>query len=536
MHNSGQIDFLVSFQSDEFLDLPDQNVLTLLDLLQRTFPSIECSTSEALAVVRFVHDVSRNNGREYLVHQALEGWLQALTSRPSEALDLLLSDINSLAVFLTTVLSAGAQFDARSFCEHALDLSTRNESHLRQGALRSLGRVTPIDEGVLLDRTFQRLQLAVETENDNDAAIALDASLSLLVRDRDRTVSSTEPIVVAASNRHSTRIRSVLAYGLLRHAEIYNDTMIDATFADIQRTDSNEQTTISTIDSVLYRWDIDGDRDRVLGLLCGLLTQTENPIDIRHLEGFCHKLRGADGSLLGWFVFSLLLTAEHPLCSAAQELLPYQEESQGIDVDLTAMGVQSSWVLFAARKVLGYCLLKKEGAAGLLLACLRAVPDSNRTELEKLVFEYFLINYLDAIDLLEAGVTPGDSAADSVGRLALRLRDYVDNLEQLGTCPDFRPTEREQLAQAYQQMDFWRNVQKKAEEQSIFSIVAHKSILLYGTASIAYVQTGLELPPHRREMSLLRHNHVAQFPRLDLIDSVGLHYAIHRFRVEQPPS
>ena len=80
-----------------------------------------------------------------------------------------------------------------------------------------------------------------------------------------------------------------------------------------------------------------------------------------------------------------------------------------------------------------------------------------------------------------------------------------------------------------------QDVHKKAEQKSIFSFIAHKSILLYGSASVAHVQ-GADGNTHRQEMRFGEHKHFFEFPRLSVIDPVGLHFRINRFKGERPPS
>ena len=311
--------------------------------------------------------------------------------------------------------------------------------------------------------------------------------------------------------------------------------MIDSAFSALRNTKNEEHDTIANIDSLLYAWDVDADRDRVCTLLQSLFTHAENALSINDLGNFRHRLSEVDGQLLGWYAFSFLCSAEHRLCQAAAELLPYKEARVGIDIDLSATAPQPPWVLFLARKVLGYCLFKRECAAGLLLSCLRAVRDHDRDELEDLIFEYFLLNYLHAIKFLETAITPGDVAEDSVRRLAGRLGSYVTDLEQLGTCAAFEPSERERHLQAYHHRDFWQDVRKKAEQGSILPLVGHKSILLYGSASIAHVRDD-DGRTHRREVHFAEFEHFAEFPRLDVIDPVALQFALQRFRAERPPS
>ena len=311
--------------------------------------------------------------------------------------------------------------------------------------------------------------------------------------------------------------------------------MIDTTLSALQTTDREDIPTVQMIDSLLYQWDIDGDRQRILRFLSNLLGGGNDAIELDILNDFLHRMRNETGEVLGWYTVSLLLSGDDQLCAVADQLLPYNETCDGLDIDLDSFALDVPLLVYLSRKILGYCLLKKESAAALLLSCLRAAPETDRAEIENLIYDHFLMNYLTAIEWFKDAVPKDDPARKSVMRLSLKLKSYVDALNKLGTCPAFRPTERERQLQGYRQADFWRNVQKQAEEKSVFSLVAHKATILYGTASIAYVYTGDDADPHRQEISMTSHEHVAEFPRLDAVDPVGLRYTIHRFRSEPPP-
>ena len=146
------------------------------------------------------------------------------------------------------------------------------------------------------------------------------------------------------------------------------------------------------------------------------------------------------------------------------------------------------------------------------------MPESNRAEIENLIYEYFLMNYLTAIECFESAVSEDDAARESVNRLSLKLKPYLDTLIKIGKCSAFKPTERERRLQHYHQADFWRNIQKQAEESSVFYSLVHKATILYGTTSIAYVYTDDSSAPRRQEIPMSSHEHVAEFPRLDVID------------------
>ena len=142
--------------------------------------------------------------------------------------------------------------------------------------------------------------------------------------------------------------------------------------------------------------------------------------------------------MLGWYAVSLLLTGDHRLCMAADRLLPYNQIRDGLDINLAPFSLTSPWILFLARKILGYCLMKKEATAALLPSCLRAIPEEKRPELDELVLHYFLINYISAIDWLEVAVSPTDRALQSVERLSRSLASYVHELERAGALPRIR--------------------------------------------------------------------------------------------------
>ena len=409
--------------------------------------------------------------------------------------------------------------------------------HIRLDAIWALGRVVPTEDERLLTRALNRFDEVIEAPgSDNDAAHALEAALHLLHRTDGKILQSVEPLLVKACTTPTPETVYTLAFGLQTRRNIYSPAMIDATFSALQHTGKQDLHTIAAIDSILYQWDLDGDRQRVLAFLIQLLSHSDDAIEFATLRDFRHRLGNEHGAVLGWYIVSLLLTGDFRLCRAASQLLPYNETRDGLDIDLSPFSLKSPWVLYLSRKILGYCIVNKESAAALLLSCLRAVSDTDRSELEDLVRDRFLMNYLTATEWFEAAVSSNDPAQQSVRRLSQSMSSYVTELDQAGSCSAFRPNERERQLEAYRLGDFVRGVQKKAEEGSIFSSIVHKSTMLHGTASIAYIYRNADGDPDRQEISLGSLEHAAEIPRMEVMDPVGLHYAIYLFRSEPPPS
>ena len=446
-------------------------------------------------------------------------------------------DLNKQTAITRHVLVAGAVHEPKKYAEEALDLSRQPQRHIRQDALYALGRMALEDDGSILDRITKRLDEVIESpDSDCDAAIAIGAALELLNRFSERVVRVVEPLLVKACSDPPPITRHAIAVGLHGGHDNYTEAMIDASFSAIQHADGDAPGTIDIIDAILHQWDLDGDRKRVLRLLRHLLRNGDRAIVLEALDSFQHKLSNGPGDLLGWYVISLLLTGDHRLSRAAYGLLPHNDAPAGLDVDLTDFGLGSAWIRFLAGRILGYCLTNRAGASALLLSCLRAAPSESRADLERLVLSNFLINYPDAIKWFETAVSPNDPAEISVKRLSSSLARYMEALQRTGFCAAFQPSSRELLLQAHRQDDLGRKIWKEAQKRSVLSQLVPISVLLYGSGSVHYVHADKDSDPLRREMPLKSYCQEIEIPRLEVLDPVGLRYAIVLFRSEAPPT
>ena len=537
MHNCGEIDMLAAFEPPQLDAVINWSFFALQNVFRKALPQMNCSADVAVAACESMFAKAGHDGAAGLVYDSLTNWFRQDPVRVAEGLALLRQDLVADRQLVRPVLLACASHDTTISSEEAFDLSNRPQMHIRLDALWALGRVVPTEDERLLTRALDRFDEVIEAPgSDKDAAHALEAALHLLHRTDGKILQSVEPLLVKACTTPAPETVYTLAFGLQTRRNIYSPAMIDATFSALQHTGKQDLHTIAAIDSILYQWDLDGDRQRVLAFLVQLLNHSDDAIEFATLRDFRHRLGNEHGAVLGWYIVSLLLTGEYRLCRAASSLLPYNETRNGLDIDLSPFSLTSACVLYLSRKVLGYCIVNKEGAAALLLSCLRAVSDADRAELEHLVRDVFLMNYLTAIDWFEAALFSDDPAQQSVQRLSQAMNSYVTELEQTGSCSAFRPNERERQLEAYRLGDFVRGIQKKAEEGSLFSSIAHKSTMLYGTASIAYIYRNADGDPDRQEISLGSFEHATEIPRMEVMDPVGLHYAIYRFRSEPPPS
>ena len=312
-----------------------------------------------------------DDGGAGFVYGSLSQWCAQSPDRAEEGLALIRRDPDTHTRLVWPVLIAGAGHDARKYSEEALALSDSPVAPVRSDALRALGHIASIDDEPLIARAFGRFGEVIDASVGDDTAAAVEAAMSLLHRSDGRLRHAVESVLAKAGAHRTPATRFALADGLARHRRHCSEAMIDATFRALGHTTRHGVATPGAIDSMLYPWDLDADRERVLGLLVDLLSHGEDALDIEHLGDFHHELRNQPGHVLGWYVASLLLTGDHAPCAAVEQLLPYKQAPEGFDIDLGTFSLPPPWIPYLARKVLGYCPLIRRARRH---CCCRASP------------------------------------------------------------------------------------------------------------------------------------------------------------------
>ena len=536
LHESGSLDVLTLFGSSQLDTVSDNSFFKVQQIFCRTLPQIDGLVGATATTCKILFEKGGNDLCAGRVYDALSEWFRNKPERVDEGLALIRQDLDTKTGSALVVLTAGAIHDLKRFSSEALDLSYQPQSHIRLDALRALGRMELEDNDDILARVIDRLDEVITSPlSEQDTATAIDTALRLLDRISAKCMGLVEPLVLKVCKNPSPIVRHAIAVGLQTPQKL-TERMIDAMFTAIEVADKHVPRTIAAIDLALSQWDLEKDRERILRILKALLSHSEDAIDFETLDSFQGELARKPGDLLGWYAVSLLLTGDHRLCLAADQLLPHDKAPDGLDIDLTPFALNDPWLLFLARKILGYLTFKKDSATALLLSCLRAVSNEARKDLDAILRDFWLINFPGAIKLLEANVLPDDPAHESVKSLSTQLESYFEELDQCGICDAFRPSDRARQLQSYQQADFWRNVQKEAEKRSVLSSLIHRSTLLYGTGLISYIYEDEDSDPRRQELPMTSYEHTIEIPRLELLEPVRLRYDIYRFQSEPPPS
>ena len=201
-------------------------------------------------------------------------------------------------------------------------------------------------------------------------------------------------------------------------------------------------------------------------------------------------------------------------------------------LDLDFKGFSETQVYFVCRKAIGYMFLQPVTASSVVVAALRGASDSLTEGLVDLLFEPILINYGGDLRRYLEAIPPGDHAHPGVQKALERQKTYVEGLEAAGTIPELHPSEYRRQLERIRQVDFNREVNRKAHRQSIFRDIVRRSVLLHGSGSVTLVEDGAG---GRRPMSMQMHLHEysVEWPRMEVVDPVGRDLMIRTFRAEQ---
>ena len=538
-HNSGYIDFLSVCRSDQLDAISGRSFFVVQQVFCDTLPGLDCSAADAAATCRILFERAGNDLAADHVFDSLLEWLQKSPEMTYDGLELIRRDAGASPQIVRSILLAGARHDTIRYAEEALDFAIRRQSPARLGAIEALGAMEIQKYQDILPKVIQCLDDAIENPtSENDTVVALRATFGLLNRLKAEQLDTVRPLVLKACKNPNVNTLHEIIRGIHVNRKVYTEEMIDVALAAIQKFHSGVTSIIEEIDFMLYQWDVVLDKQRIMRFLVEIIGDKKHTITFEHFKNFSHKLRTEEsGEVLGWFVVSLLLTGEHQLCIAANQLLPRSEIPVGLDIDLSQFLLDGPMTLFLSRKIIGYCYTNVMCTCAMLMSCMRTVSGDRRGELEKTVFKYFLINYPNAIESFRNYISsPSDPARLSVERLSQDVGKYLKRLRQHRLCDAFRPSERERQLQHYRLSDSMDQIQRDASEHSIASKIAHQSLVLYGTGSVYYVYSGDESQLRRQVSSFSSFEQTIEFPRLSVLDPVGLHFATLSLRSEPRPS
>ncbi len=533
IHNEGGCDAIAFFDDFDWPAVAARQHHTRLSYILRGF--IAAIEDETLRVVEFLHRIFRQLGknRAYELREGFEEWLSLDTERPPASVQIILS-FNDDSPFVGPALLIWRSNAPVEALQETLNICKDARSEIRRQAIFALSGFASAEEDLRLAAASE-LAAIIAGSFIEDKLTAISSASSMI-----NEMSQVPPDLVSALEGACIdpppAVRHQIIAGWALRQNKFPEGMRNLILELMKTVTADFEDTLDLMDMAISNMDIVQEREEVLSLISGILTQSENPPQLKALDSTIYKIRSSSHADLGWFTTSWLLAGDSEISSQVHDL--YQPLDQHIyDFDVAAFDLRAIDAAYLTRKIFGFLLFCHGPAVSLLYACLAAVDAKERPALEKEIAFFWLRNFPDDLKLFDAVLAahPHAGMKASIKRLHDLSGGYEDELKKLPRNPALRPSPLERQVQAEIARDQHAEIMKSAKRGSILSSMFQESVLLYGNTSISYIYKEANQPV-RQVIPLKSFETSAALPRMGGLYPARFSYIVQHFRNERRPA
>lgn len=527
LHDAGCID-LTSDRNLSAIDALEHNDFWIaIHPLNKAIPNLNCSHLDVLKFVNSLVTKAGADGAAGMPNLSLITWSQ---HNPDKAQNIVggikaLDDL-CLAHGVFAVLGLGDE-------GLAFDLIRHTESAVIGVGLLALGRMervsaSGIKQGV--DKAFS----VIESETDADVrASAMEAAFRLWEK-----LGPLEPyrqrefIEVIGSRRDPTEL-SILSAMLFFHNKGLPKESIDRVLGLLATTPSNSSATLRNLDLAIKTDDDRWEFEQVVPVFAECIPRLDEKPDRRAYHSFPEWV-WSNPQHISYLFANWLNGGKFALCSYLTELLSGDATGVGVWIQKAHIPPNANDQIFMARKCIGFLWHREVTAASILLSILKNGKATARTVAEEFLFNPLLLSYGgDLRQFLETQLTNRSKRISECAKRLLAKHDaHLAGIETTKGMVELLPTIEQRRAVAMKDRDRNRDIQKQAQERSIFASLATRQTLLYGRKSFSIIH-GTDGAKHPNISALSEISHSVELPRLMVIDPVGFSEMLQVFRIEQ---
>jgi hypothetical protein len=523
LHNEARIDLLTLTDSKSFQALARDRYFAVRNFLCAAIPSLEAPVGRMIDFVAQLVALGKNDLTANNPYAALTKWLAVDKARASEVIARARSGEAQAMDHLTFALQAlGDLTEARDFVASFTD--TR-----RLAALTAVSRI-PHTTSAERTATVQAIELIQkEPADDLLRATALQAIFNTFASEQlspDAISILTWTLQEAGpATQHSA------AVALWDTQTVRTPQLVDLLLDYLSETPKTQQDTIGFIDQGLCKLLAEGYSDKAIGFVASIVAREHSQVELNDFDSFMHAVVASPTSVLGAVVARWLAIGHHKLCEGLRGVLRAKQDT-GLDIPMAGLGFTDTDIYFLCRRAVGYFFLEPVLAGSILVAALRTAGGELASKISALLFDPLLVNYGGSLQEFLQKIPKDDSAYKLVRQALDKASAYAKGLESAGLVKELHPSEHQRQLAHIRWADTMRDAFKKAHKQSIFMDIVHKSTLLYGRRSVAFVE-GPEGKLHPHEMELGTYGTTHEWPRMEITDPVRLDETIRVLRLRQ---
>lgn len=533
LHNQGTIDAIQYFETLKGADLTPQE-RTRISYVLASFSGAVSDTVDR--IYSFFH-MQCDPLSDYMHHQLENGfnrWAAANIRQLGKLAALINSGPHDI-LFLGALIFAWRTDAPADALTSALSFSGDKRQRIQRQAIHSLGGFADLSQQE--EATVETRLTDLVSSNEPDVQCA---AINAIVKRLDKQSNKSRLLVTtldAASAGPSKEVRHALIAGLAHHQTAYPEPLRAKVTDLIKGVQTDSRGTLELADLALYSMDTDKDHETIFNTLTALLSQESGAPILEDLKLTSRKIEEATHDVVGGYTVSWLLDGSDAVCNQLSTLFP-PLSSDAYDFDLVPFGLRDAEILYLTHKVFAYLMFSHGPAVSLLCACLMASKFEQRKELEEEIASFWLRNYPGDLEIFVAvsNEYPRKGLKASIKRLRQQVAAYETPLKALAANPALHPSTMERRIQAEIHHEKSTQISRAVEKKSLLSSLNfHKSVLLYGRASVTYIySTGVD-EPIRQVIPMQSFQTSSALPRMNILYPTRLQYHLFQFRMERRP-
>ena len=535
LHNTSTIDIVAAFST--LRNVPENPDFFLTrHILEDVLPELN---ADVLGVVKCVIHLTKEAGQDLAVGMLIDPYIKFCVKRPLrayEAIELIQKDTQSLVDLLAPTLIAGARRNVTLYTQKAIEFSQHSNIEVRKQAVFSLGRIQYQTKKILVDMVMNFIVKTVEQEHDDPLLGNAVGAAFDIYRQNSSTVDQVASIFSDALEKGSDLTLHAASQVFGFHTDEIPPPLLNIMFKHLVNVQPEHKGTLDNIDLGLRKMlATENNQGAATTFLEQLLTNSD--VEIEVFDSATRLILQNENGLLNRLMTRWFLGGEQALCHAIEQIIKLSHDKKLIlatEPDELA-NADSIRLLFLARKVTGYLFFHPVTATSILLSLLTFAEDEQiRSAITQLIFDPLLLNYPGQLmNYLKEQCDTDNASVKAASQQAIQeYEKYIEDMRSVGRIQEHRPpvVNREAFRTYYSRKVHQSS--RESEKHAVFTQIAKKSVLLYGTKSINYI--GEPYARNRRmEIPLQKHSFSIEIPRMQNIDPFSLDYKLRIFRHEK---
>ena len=528
LHNSGALDLLKLAEDGSLQALEGSSFFMATHFFCKVLPDLQAPSQRVMACVEALVTRGGADGAANRPNAALREWCARDVTRTREILAAARAGDALAGRHLTFAL------EAMNDIPEARRILGENDERLRLSAITALGRMRDQDPASRAETIQAFGQLLDRGADDGLKASLLHATTFVMTQDGGASPSEALDLVRRLVNEPGTFVVHQAAHVLWAYPEAHQPELIQLLLSALLLVNPANKGTVNELDHGLETL-MQSSHDEAAISFVTTLFGDAGELELTELDSFIAALVDGPADRLGRTVVSWLRNGSMRLCEGLAQVLRRQREEEPIlELQDFVKDLPPPEQLFICRKAIGFFFLRPRTAASVLVSTLRVCDEHTAEEVQKYLVQPLLLNYGGVREYLSQ-IGDGD-AAKARGDAALAANTaYLDGLRSVPDLKEFHPSELHRRIEHLRMADQMQAASKRARSQSILLSFVKRSVLLYGTRSLSFIRDdGNRLRP--MEMDLKSFGVSFELPRMEIVDPVGLDYALRVYRAERMAS